>query len=78
MLSLHCLYVSQDENRYNAGRGAHLILKRAEKARALVNKLPGLCSNQFSRLLERLIKLAFQYIQFVSFICFSIKIDMKC
>lgn len=33
----------QDENRYNAGRGAHLILKRAEKARSLVNKLPGKC-----------------------------------
>ncbi|GAB2294078.1 hypothetical protein Dimus_028295 [Dionaea muscipula] len=31
-----------DENRYNAGKGAHLILKRAEKARALVNKLPGM------------------------------------
>lgn len=33
----------QDENRYNAGRGAHLTLKRAEKARSLVNKLPGTC-----------------------------------
>ncbi|KAL8160276.1 hypothetical protein V2J09_001813 [Rumex salicifolius] len=33
---------NMDENRYNAGRGAHLILKRAEKARALVNKLPGM------------------------------------
>ncbi|CAN8264683.1 unnamed protein product [Cochlearia groenlandica] len=31
---------NQDENRYNAGKGSHLILKRAEKARALVNKLP--------------------------------------
>lgn len=31
----------QDDNRYNAGRGAHLTLKRAEKARSLVNKLPG-------------------------------------
>ncbi|CAK9161044.1 unnamed protein product [Ilex paraguariensis] len=31
----------RDENRYNAGRGAHLTLKRAEKARTLVNKLPG-------------------------------------
>ncbi|KAI3411264.1 uncharacterized protein J3R85_018146, partial [Psidium guajava] len=31
-----------DENRYNAGRGAHLTLKRAEKARSLVNKLPGM------------------------------------
>ncbi|CAI9774090.1 unnamed protein product [Fraxinus pennsylvanica] len=33
---------NRDENRYNAGRGAHLTLKRAEKARALVNKLPAL------------------------------------
>ncbi|KAK2994287.1 hypothetical protein RJ640_024010 [Escallonia rubra] len=31
---------NRDDNRYNAGRGTHLILKRAEKARALVNKLP--------------------------------------
>ncbi|CAO2828941.1 unnamed protein product [Amaranthus hypochondriacus] len=33
---------NQDDNRYNAGRGAHLTLKRAEKARSLVNKLPGM------------------------------------
>ncbi|KAK1399623.1 65-kDa microtubule-associated protein 3 [Heracleum sosnowskyi] len=33
---------NNDENRYNAGRGAHIILKRAEKARALVSKLPGM------------------------------------
>ncbi|XP_074295849.1 65-kDa microtubule-associated protein 3-like [Silene latifolia] len=33
---------NMDENRYNAGRGAHLILKRAEKARTLANKLPGM------------------------------------
>ncbi|PQQ06879.1 65-kDa microtubule-associated protein 4 [Prunus yedoensis var. nudiflora] len=33
---------NRDDNRYNAGRGAHLTLKRAEKARALVNKIPGL------------------------------------
>ncbi|KAL0299428.1 UNVERIFIED_CONTAM: microtubule-associated protein 3 [Sesamum radiatum] len=32
--------LEKDDNRYNAGRGAHLTLKRAEKARALVNKLP--------------------------------------
>ncbi|KAL0452555.1 UNVERIFIED_CONTAM: microtubule-associated protein 3 [Sesamum latifolium] len=32
---------NRDDNRYNAGRGAHVMLKRAEKARALVNKLPG-------------------------------------
>ncbi|KAJ7975576.1 65-kDa microtubule-associated-like protein [Quillaja saponaria] len=33
---------NRDENRYNSGRGAHLTLKRAEKARALVNKLPAM------------------------------------
>lgn len=31
----------QDENRYSAGRGAHINLKRAERARILVNKIPG-------------------------------------
>ncbi|KAJ4981109.1 hypothetical protein NE237_031946 [Protea cynaroides] len=33
---------SRDENRYNSSRGAHLNLKRAEKARVLVNKIPAL------------------------------------
>ncbi|URE07528.1 calcium-binding protein [Musa troglodytarum] len=33
---------NRDENRYNAGRGAHLALKRAEKARVLVNKIPAM------------------------------------
>ncbi|GFZ12575.1 microtubule-associated protein 65-2 [Actinidia rufa] len=33
---------SRDDNRYNAGRGAHLNLKRAEKARIIVNKIPAL------------------------------------
>ncbi|KAK8620526.1 hypothetical protein V6N13_067000 [Hibiscus sabdariffa] len=32
----------RDNNRYNASRGAHLNLKRAEKARILVNKIPGM------------------------------------
>ncbi|OAY69667.1 65-kDa microtubule-associated protein 3, partial [Ananas comosus] len=36
---------SRDENRYNAGRGAHLTLKRAEKARALVTKIPAMGDN---------------------------------
>lgn len=31
----------QDQNRYNAGKGAHKNLKRAERARLLVSKLPG-------------------------------------
>ncbi|BAF19970.1 65-kDa microtubule-associated protein 1 [Oryza sativa Japonica Group] len=31
---------SQDDNRYSATRGAHLNLKRAEKARLLVSKIP--------------------------------------
>ncbi|GAB2235196.1 hypothetical protein Droror1_Dr00027690 [Drosera rotundifolia] len=33
---------NRDDNRYNAGRGAHLSLKRAEKARVLVNKIPAM------------------------------------
>ncbi|KAL6526935.1 hypothetical protein OROGR_016025 [Orobanche gracilis] len=33
---------NRDDNRYNAGRGAHVALKRAEKARALVSKLPAM------------------------------------
>ncbi|XP_021912355.1 65-kDa microtubule-associated protein 1-like [Carica papaya] len=33
---------NRDENRYNASRGAHLNLKRAEKARILVNKIPAM------------------------------------
>lgn len=32
----------QDENRYNAGRGAHINLKRAERARVTVSKIPGI------------------------------------
>ncbi|KAG6474100.1 hypothetical protein ZIOFF_068024 [Zingiber officinale] len=31
-----------DDNRYNSSRGAHLNLKRAEKAHILVNKIPAL------------------------------------
>ncbi|GAB2271558.1 hypothetical protein Dimus_006391 [Dionaea muscipula] len=33
---------NRDDNRYNASRGAHLTLKRAEKARVLVNKIPAM------------------------------------
>ncbi|XP_027924040.1 65-kDa microtubule-associated protein 3 isoform X2 [Vigna unguiculata] len=33
---------NMDENRYNAGKGSHLTLKRAERARALVSKLPAM------------------------------------
>ncbi|XP_077215338.1 microtubule-associated proteins 65-1 [Tasmannia lanceolata] len=33
---------NQDDNRYNSSRGAHINLKRAEKARVLVNKIPAL------------------------------------
>ena len=31
----------QDENRYSVSRGAHKNLKRAERARLMVNKIPG-------------------------------------
>ncbi|KAF8044289.1 hypothetical protein BT93_A2316 [Corymbia citriodora subsp. variegata] len=40
---------NRDENRYNAGRGAHLTLKRAEKARSLVNKLPAMVETLTSK-----------------------------
>ncbi|KAK9077586.1 hypothetical protein SSX86_005923 [Deinandra increscens subsp. villosa] len=33
---------NRDNNRYNGSKGAHLNLKRAEKARILVSKIPGL------------------------------------
>ncbi|CAI9781578.1 unnamed protein product [Fraxinus pennsylvanica] len=33
---------NRDDSRYNAGRGTHLMLKRAEKARALISKIPGM------------------------------------
>ncbi|CAH1412125.1 unnamed protein product [Lactuca virosa] len=33
---------NRDHNRYNYGRGTHLLLKRAEKARALVHKIPAM------------------------------------
>ncbi|KAH0914146.1 hypothetical protein HID58_028592, partial [Brassica napus] len=32
----------EDQNRYSASRGAHLNLKRAEKARVLVSKIPAM------------------------------------
>uniref|UniRef100_A0A453N4G6 65-kDa microtubule-associated protein 3 n=1 Tax=Aegilops tauschii subsp. strangulata TaxID=200361 RepID=A0A453N4G6_AEGTS len=31
---------NRNKNRYNVGKGMHLVRKRAEKARALVNKMP--------------------------------------
>ncbi|KAK9063822.1 hypothetical protein SSX86_017694 [Deinandra increscens subsp. villosa] len=40
---------SLDQNRYSAGRGAHLILKRAERARITVNKIPAMVDNLISK-----------------------------
>ncbi|KAF3793791.1 microtubule-associated protein 7 [Nymphaea thermarum] len=40
---------NQDENRYSAGRGAHLGLKRAEKARITVTKIPAMVDNLMHR-----------------------------
>ncbi|KAK4261857.1 hypothetical protein QN277_004798 [Acacia crassicarpa] len=36
---------NQDDNRYNAGRGAHINLKRAERARVTVSKIPAMVDN---------------------------------
>lgn len=35
----------KDDNRYSAGKGVHINLKRAEKARILVSKIPSLVEN---------------------------------
>lgn len=40
---------NQDENRYSAGRGVHLNLKRAEKARMTVTKIPGIVDDLISK-----------------------------
>ncbi|VFQ92110.1 unnamed protein product [Cuscuta campestris] len=40
----------RDENRYSAGRGAHINLKRAEKARVLVSKIPSLVENLVAKI----------------------------
>ncbi|XP_051132439.1 65-kDa microtubule-associated protein 3 isoform X2 [Andrographis paniculata] len=41
---------NRDDNRYNAGRGTHLMLKRAEKARIVVNKIPAMVDALKSKL----------------------------
>ncbi|KAL5201383.1 hypothetical protein ABZP36_035737 [Zizania latifolia] len=40
---------NQDSKRYSAGRGAHINLKRAEKARILVTKIPAMVDNLINR-----------------------------
>ncbi|XP_022146451.1 65-kDa microtubule-associated protein 6 [Momordica charantia] len=42
---------NQDENRYNAGRGSHVNLKRAERARVTVSKIPAIVDNLINRTL---------------------------
>ncbi|XP_023550078.1 65-kDa microtubule-associated protein 6-like [Cucurbita pepo subsp. pepo] len=42
---------NQDENRYNAGRGSHVNLKRAERARLSVSKIPAIVDNLINRTL---------------------------
>ncbi|KAK6242446.1 hypothetical protein SCA6_007835 [Theobroma cacao] len=42
---------NQDQNRYNAGRGAHINLKRAEKARITISKIPAMVDNLINRTL---------------------------
>ncbi|XP_057785176.1 65-kDa microtubule-associated protein 6-like [Salvia miltiorrhiza] len=40
-----------DHNRYSAGRGAHINLKRAERARIMINKIPAMVDNLISKTL---------------------------
>ncbi|KAK6921569.1 hypothetical protein RJ641_012076, partial [Dillenia turbinata] len=42
---------NQDENRYSAGRGAHINLKRAERARVTINKIPAIVENLINKTL---------------------------
>uniref|UniRef100_A0A803KYW3 65-kDa microtubule-associated protein 3 n=1 Tax=Chenopodium quinoa TaxID=63459 RepID=A0A803KYW3_CHEQI len=41
---------SRDESRYYGGRGGHISLKRAEKARTLVNKIPAMVDTLTSKI----------------------------
>ncbi|GKV13434.1 hypothetical protein SLEP1_g24439 [Rubroshorea leprosula] len=54
---------NQDDNRYNAGRGAHINLKRAERARITVTKIPAMVDNLINRTLawEEDRKMLFMY-----------------
>nr|GMD26546.1 65-kDa microtubule-associated protein 6-like [Ipomoea batatas] len=40
-----------NQSHYSGGRGAHINLKRAERARILVNKIPGMVENLISKTL---------------------------
>ncbi|XP_010554316.1 PREDICTED: 65-kDa microtubule-associated protein 6-like [Tarenaya hassleriana] len=42
---------NQDENRYSAGRGSHINLKRAERARVTVSKIPSMVDTLIKRTL---------------------------
>ncbi|XP_062090513.1 65-kDa microtubule-associated protein 3-like [Humulus lupulus] len=42
-------HYNKDDKRYHAGRGAHLALKRAEKARAVINKIPAMVDTLISK-----------------------------
>ncbi|KAI4357423.1 hypothetical protein L6164_001371 [Bauhinia variegata] len=42
---------NQDDNRYNAGRGAHINLKRAERARITISKIPAMVDTLISKTL---------------------------
>ncbi|KAM3705559.1 hypothetical protein ACB098_03G088000 [Castanea mollissima] len=42
---------NQDDNRYNAGRGAHINLKRAERARVTISKIPAIVDNLIKKTL---------------------------
>ncbi|KAL6188068.1 hypothetical protein ACLB2K_039462 [Fragaria x ananassa] len=42
---------NQDDSRYSAGRGVHINLKRAERARVTVNKIPAMVDNLINKTL---------------------------
>ncbi|XP_043695433.1 65-kDa microtubule-associated protein 6-like isoform X2 [Telopea speciosissima] len=63
---------NQDENRYSAGRGAHISLKRAEKARITITKIPAMVENLINKTLawegERKMTFLYDGVRLVSFL----------
>ncbi|KAF6150754.1 hypothetical protein GIB67_020837 [Kingdonia uniflora] len=61
---------NQDKNRYSAGRGVHINLKRAERARGTVNKIPAIVDNLMNRTLawedERKMEFLYDGVRLVS------------
>ncbi|KAJ4974754.1 hypothetical protein NE237_007928 [Protea cynaroides] len=63
---------NQDENRYSAGRGGHINLKRAEKARITVTKIPAMVESLINKTIawegERKMSFLYDGVRLVTFL----------